>query len=465
MGVRQKMISVKRKRSIDVDMTEGAILKHLIVFAFPLLIGNLFQMLYNMVDTLVVGQFVSDEAFAAVGSLGPVTNLMIGFFMGFSSGAGVLVSKYFGAHDIENVKKTVSTTVVMTAVVAVLFTGLGLLLVEPFLNILDMPSDVEAEARTYLTIWYAGIAGLMIYNVGSALMRAVGDSRRPFIMLVVCAIVNTLLDLVFVLVFGMGVEGVALATIIAQGISALLVVILLFTTESAVKIEKKYFKYDWKIQKTIIKIGVPTALRMAITSFSNIFVQSYINGFGKAGMGGWSAYNKIDMVVLLPMQSLSLAATTFVGQNVGLGQIKRAEKGANVALAASLVATGALIVPIIIFPGFFVSIFNSNPDIIEYGALFLRLLTPFYLVWCINMVYAGALQGTGNTLVPMIIMLSSFVAFRQVYLYVMANFISDSPVAIALSFPLGWLLSSVITLIYYKKKGLAPKQKEQQVTA
>ena len=327
------------------------------------------------------------------------------------------------------------------------------------MNILDMPSDVEAEARTYLTIWYSGIAGLMIYNVGSGIMRAVGDSRRPFIMLVICAVVNTVLDLFFVLVLGMGVDGVAYATIIAQGISALLVVILLFTTESSVKIERESFAFDWQIQKAIIKIGIPTALRMAITSFSNIFVQSYINGFGKAGMGGWSAYNKIDMIVLLPMQSLSLAATTFVGQNVGIGNVKRAEKGANIALYASLVATGIIILPIISFPEFCVSIFNSNPDIIEYGALFLRLLTPFYLVWCVNMRYAGALQGTGNTLVPMMIMLSSFVAFRQAYLFVMANYISDSPIAISLGFPLGWLLSSVITFIYYKKKGLTPPER------
>lgn len=457
------MTLVKRKRSIDVDMTEGAILKHLITFAIPLLIGNLFQMLYNMVDTLVVGRFVSDEAFAAVGSLGSVTNLMIGFFMGFSSGAGVLVSKYFGAHDIKNVKRTVSTAAVMTVVMSVVFTGLGLLLIEPFLDILAMPSDVEAEARTYLTIWYSGISGLMIYNVGSGIMRAVGDSRRPFIMLVVCAVINTVLDLVFVLVFGMGVEGVALATVIAQGVSALLIIILLLTTESAVRIEKQNFKYDWQIQKTILKIGFPTALRMAITSFSNIFVQSYINDFGKAGMGGWSAYNKIDMIVLLPMQSLSLAATTFVGQNVGLGNVKRAEKGANIALYASLVATGIIILPIMIFPRFCVSIFNSNPDIIEYGALFLLLLTPFYLIWCVNMIYAGALQGIGNTLVPMVIMLTSFVAFRQAYLFVVSNYISNSPIAISLGFPLGWVLSSVITFIYYKKKGLTPPEAKRRV--
>ena len=451
------MSLLKVKRSTDVDMTEGSTFRHLIMFSLPLLFGNLFQLLYNMVDTFVVGQFVSDAAFAAVGTLGPVTNLMIGFFMGFSSGAGVVISKFFGAHRNDRVKVAVSTTVIMTLVLCVAFTVIGLLLVNPLLMILDMPENVEAEARTYLIIWFSGISGLMIYNLGAGIMRAVGDSTKPFIMLIVCAVLNAVLDLLFVLGFGMGVEGVAFATIIAQAISAILVIILMFKTESAVKIDLKNFKFDPEILKTVIVIGLPTALRMAITSFSNIFVQSYINAFGEAGMGGWSAYTKIDMIVLLPMQSLSLASTTFVGQNLGRGQIKRAEHGANVALLISLLSTAAIILPIVIFPGAFVSIFNTTPEIIEYGSLFLRILTPFYLFWCVNMIYSGALQGAGKTLVPMIIMLSSFVAFRQIYLFVVANYIDNSPVPISLSFPIGWVIAAVATFIYYKIKGLATK--------
>ena len=453
------MAALSIRRKMDVDMTEGNIFRHLITFAIPLLVGNLFQMLYNMVDTFVVGQFVSDTAFAAVGTLGAVTNLMIGFFTGFASGAGVVISKYFGSHRFDKVKDAVSTAVAMTLVLSVLFTVLGLLLVTPFLRILDMPPDVEREARTYLTIWYSGISGLMIYNMGAGIMRAVGDSKRPFIMLVICALVNTVLDLLFVLGFGMGVEGVAYATIIAQGISALLVTFLLFKNESAARIDLRCFHVDGDILLTIFKIGLPTALRMAITSFSNIFVQSYINGFGTAGMGGWSAYTKIDMIVLQPMQSLSLASTTFVGQNLGCGNVKRAEKGANSALILSLISTSVLIIPIVAFPALFVSIFNPNPEIIEYGSLFLRLLTPFYIVWCVNMIYAGALQGSGNTLAPMIIMLSSFVLFRQVYLYVVSNYISNSPIAISLCYPIGWCIASVATFVYYKLHGLEKREK------
>ena len=454
------MAAQVKNKKIDVDMTEGSIFRHLISFSLPLLFGNLFQMLYNMVDTFVVGQFVSDSAFAAVGTLGPVTNLMIGFFMGFASGAGVVISKFFGSHQKDRVKDSVSTAAILTLVMSFLFTIIGILLVSPLLKILDMPSSVEEEARTYLTIWYSGISGLMVYNMGSGIMRAVGDSKRPFIMLVVCAVVNTILDVVFVVGFGMGVEGVAYATIIAQWISALLVVILLFKTDSAVKIDLKRFKFDFRILLDIVRIGFPTAIRMSLISFSNIFVQSYINSFGEAGMGGWSAYSKVDMVLILPVQSLSLAITTFVGQNLGNNDVKRAEKGVGAAHLLAFIATAVLIVPIVAFPGVFVSIFNTNPEIIEYGSLFLRLLTPFYLFNSVNMIYSGALQGAGKSLVPMIIMISSFVAFRQVYLYVVSNYISNSPIAISISFPLGWIIAAVAAFVYYKSKGLQTKQKE-----
>jgi putative MATE family efflux protein len=300
----------------------------------------------------------------------------------------------------------------------------------------------------------------MVYNMGSAIMRAVGDSRRPFIYLVVSAVTNTVLDLLFVKVFKWGVAGVAIATIIAQGVSAVLTVISLCRNESCVKISFKGMKFHRPILKEILVIGLPAALQMTITSFSNIFVQSYINFFGKEAMGGWTAYNKIDMIVLLPMQSLALASTTFVGQNIGKNQVKRAEKGANTALLMSLAATTVLIIPIMIFSGTFIKIFNTNPDIISYGTIFLRWLTPFYLFWCVNQIYSGALRGVGKSTGPMVIMLSSFVAFRQTYLFVVSRFISNTILPIVMGFPAGWVLAAVITFIYYKVTGLKPKEKK-----
>ena len=451
------MLVKKIGKSSDVDMTEGSIPRHLILFAIPLLIGNLFQMMYNMVDTWVVGHFVSDAAFSAVGTLGSVTNLMIGCFMGLTSGAGVVISRFYGAKKYDRVKSAVNTSVVMTIILCILFTVLGLALIPVFLKILDMPTDVRAEAIVYLGIWFSGISGLMIYNMGSAIMRAVGDSRRPFVYLVVAAVTNTVLDLIFVILFKWGVAGVAIATVIAQGLSAALTVISLHKAESCVKIAFRGIKAEKELVREIVKVGFPAALQMAITSFSNIFVQSYINYFGKECMGGWTAYTKIDQIVLLPMQSLALASTTFVGQNIGQNQIKRAEKGANTALFMSFGATAVLILPIVIFSGFFVRIFNTNPEIIAYGTLFLRWLTPFYLFWCVNQVYAGALRGVGNSVAPMIIMLSCFVLFRQTYLFVVSKFISNTILPIAMGFPAGWALSAVITLIYYKTVGLTPR--------
>ncbi len=452
------MFSKAKKKSIDVDMTDGSIFKHLIMFTIPLLIGNLFQMIYNMVDTWVVGRFVSDAAFSAVGTLGSVTNLMIGFFTGLASGAGVVISRFFGARQYDRVRDTVNTAVIMTAVLCIAFTVIGLAVIPVFLLILDMPEAVNSEALTYLTIWFAGISGLMVYNMGSAIMRAVGDSRRPFIYLVVAAITNTVLDLVFVLVFKWGVAGVAIATIIAQALSAVLTVISLCRNESYVKVSFKGMKLDTNILKEIICIGFPAAFQMAITSFSNIFVQSYINYFGESVMGGWTAYSKIDQIVILPMQSLALASTTFVGQNLGLNQVKRAEKGANTAFYMSLVATVALVIPIMIFSGTFVKIFNTNPEIIDYGTLFLRTLTPFYLFWCVNQIYAGAMRGAGNSKAPMFIMLFSFVLFRQLYLFVVFNFISKEIIPISMGFPAGWAISALITFVYYRKVGLSPKE-------
>ena len=445
---------VKRGRT-DIDMTSGSITRHLIVFAIPLLLGNLFQMLYNTVDTWVVGNFVSTAAFSAVGTLASVTNLMIGFFIGLTSGAGVVISQFFGSGRYDKVRDTVGTSVVMTVVLCVVFTALGLLLIPLFLLILDMPDDVAVEATTYLSIWFSGISGLMIYNMGASILRAVGDSRRPFVFLIVSALTNTVLDLAFVLWLGMGVAGVALATIIAQGISAVLVVITLIRTDSCVKLSLGSVRLDKEILGRIIKVGIPAALQMAITSFSNMFVQSYINYFDKGAMGGWTAYTKIDQVILLPMQSLGLASTTFVGQNLGCGQLKRAEKGADTAFVMSLISTALLIVPVIIFSGPLVTFFNSDPIVYDFGVMFLRFLTPFYLFWCANQIYSGALRGAGNSLVPMIIMLGSFVVFRQVYLYIMANFISNTILPIVMAFPAGWVLAAVITYIYYRAKGLS----------
>ena len=441
-----KRLSFGRRK--DVDMTEGNITRHIISFALPLLIGNVFQQLYNTVDTWVVGNYVSNEAFSAVGTVGPIINMLIGFFMGLSSGAGVVISQYYGAKRNQEVHDTVHTAMVMTLVMGVAFTAIGLAMTPFMLRLMNTPDNVMPESTAYLTIYFSGILGLMIYNIGAGILRAVGDSQRPFYFLVVCALINTVLDLLFVLVFHMGVEGVALATVIAQSTSALLVVITLMKTDTCIKLRLRDLKINFAMLGKIFRVGIPAAIQMAITAFSNIFVQSYINYFGDNCMSGWTAYAKIDQLLFLPMQSIALASTTFVGQNLGCNQVERAKKGVSQALLIAMVSTVVLMIPVMAFASPVVAFFNSKEEVVEIGTMLLHWLSPFYVLCCFNQIYSGALRGAGNSRAPMIIMLSSFVAFRQIYLFIMARAWNEI-IPIAMSYPAGWLLCSTLTAIYY----------------
>ncbi len=443
-----------RKRN-DVDMTSGSIFRHLFYFAMPLLIGNIFQQLYNMVDSWVVGNYVSDEAFSAVGTVGPITYLLIGFFLGFSSGASVVISQFYGAKRYDKVRDAVHTAIVMTFILGIVFTVVGILMVPLMLSLMNTPEAVKPEATQYLTIYFAGILGLMIYNMGAGILRAIGDSQRPFYFLMVSAVTNIVLDLVFVLVFHMGVAGVALATVIAQALSAVLVLLTLFRTSTCVKISFSHLRLNKEMLAKIVTLGIPAALQMAITSFSNVFVQSYINYFDTYAMGGWTAYSKIDQLILLPMQSIALASTTFVGQNLGIGNEERARKGVRTALLMAVVSTIILMIPVMIFAPQAVWFFNKKDEVIAFGTLFIRWLSPFYVLCCVNQIYAGALRGAGNTKAPMIIMLISFVGFRQLYLFVMKNFISNTILPISMSYPAGWLLCSTLMFIYFRRAKLS----------
>ena len=436
------------QRRKDVDMTQGNITRHIISFALPLLIGNVFQQLYNTVDTWVVGNYVSNEAFSAVGTVGPIINMLIGFFMGLSSGAGVVISQYYGARRYEEVHDTVHTAMVMTLIMGVAFTAIGLAMTPFMLRLMNTPENVMRESTAYLTIYFSGILGLMVYNIAAGILRAVGDSQRPFYFLVVCAVMNTVLDLVFVLVFHMGVEGVALATILSQGTSAVLVVITLMRTDSCIKLRIRDLRLNFAMLGKIFRVGIPAAIQMAITAFSNIFVQSYINYFGDNCMSGWTAYAKIDQLLFLPMQSIALASTTFVGQNLGRNQVDRAKQGVRQALIIAIISTLILMVPVMVFASPVVAFFNSKAEVVQIGTMLLHWLSPFYVLCCFNQIYSGALRGAGNSRAPMIIMLSSFVAFRQVYLFIMAR-VCNEIIPIAMSYPAGWLLCSTLTTIYY----------------
>ena len=431
-----------------MDMTQGTIWKQLIYFAFPLLIGNLFQQLYNTVDSVVVGNFVSTEALAAVGSVTPIINMLVGFFSGLATGAGVVISQFFGAKNGQMLHKAVHTTLLMTVGLGVIFTFIGIFMTPLMLNLMSTPADVFDGAALYLRIYFGGVLGLMLYNMVSGILRAVGDSKRPLYFLILSSLLNVVLDLAFVLIFHWGIAGVAIATIIAQFISAFLLLVVLARSDEDYKLVLRDLKMDTEILKRIVRIGLPAGLQMAVTSFSNVFVQSYINRFGSACMAGWTSYSKIDQFVLLPMQSLSLSATTFVGQNLGAGNLSRAKKGTRVSMAISVAITAVLTVLLIAFSSQLLMLFNQDENVLYYGNIFIRYLAPFYVICCINQIFAGSLRGAGDATGPTIIMLLSFVVFRQIYLFVGSQFF-DSIIFVGLGYPAGWLVCSVFMAIHY----------------
>ena len=342
-------------------MTEGNITKLLITFALPLFVGNLFQQFYNTVDSIVVGNFVSKTALAAVGSTDCIINTIIGFFTGLSTGAGVVIAHSFGSGNDKALHRAVHTTIALTLVLSVVFTIAGLLLSPVFLQLMDTPEDVLPEASQYLRIYFAGVSGLMLYNMGSGILRAVG-------------------------------------------------------------------------------------------------VQSYINHFGSSCMAGWTTYGKLDKFCLLPIQSIGLAVTTFVGQNLGADNMKRARKGTTVALFISIATALILMAPVIIFAPFLASLFTNEPEVLTYGIHFIRLMMPFYLAISFNQIFANALRGAGNSVTPMVIMMGSFIVFRQIYLYFISKYFNNIT-ATALGYPLGWVLCSILLIIYYWKVGLNVKKK------
>ena len=432
------------------DMTQGTIWKHLLAFALPLMIGNLFQQLYNTVDSIVVGQFVSKQALAAVGSTTSIINMLVGFFSGVSVGAGVIISQRFGAKDPEGVHKAVHTTISLTLIIGLVGTVVGIVLAPIMLTLMKTPQDVFVEAKAYLQIYFGGISGLMLYNMGSGILRAVGDSRRPLYFLVFSSIVNIVLDLLFVLGFHMGVEGVAYATVIAQFSSAALIYFTLYRTHDVHRFQPKKLRIYPEMVRSIIRVGLPAGLQQALTAFSNVFVQGYINSFGTNCVAGWSCYHRIDQFILLPMQSISMASTTFVGQNIGHRDLERTEKGIRTAVTLSIIVTGCLIGLVVIFCAPLIKIFNDDPGVVEYGVMFIRLISPFYLIICFNQIYAGALRGAGDAKAPMVIMLFSFVLFRQLYLAIGTQFI-NTEWFVGLGYPAGWIMCSTLQLLYYYK--------------
>ena len=433
-------------------MTRGSIPRLLINFAIPLLIGNVFQQLYNTVDTVIVGNYVSLQALAAVGCTGPIINALIGLFSGLSSGATVVISQYYGAKDEEKLHNAVQTTMALTLAVCVLLTVLGVTTTPFLLRLMETPEDVFSAAEQYLTLYFWGVSGMLLYNIGAGILRAVGDSTRPLYFLIFSALTNTVLDVVFVRYMSMGIAGAAIATVASQFLSAILVLLLLSRAKTAYQVDLRHLRVTGSILRRICAIGVPAALQMAITSVSNIFVQAYVNRFESACMAGWTAYNRVDAFAMLPMMSLSIAISTFVGQNLGAGDVRRARDAAKHGMLMGLVMLLVLLTPLMLFAPQLTALFNRDPEVVYYGTLFITLMVPFRFFSALNQVYAGAMRGAGDSRGPMFIMLFALVGIRQLYLYIATRF-AYTVYVVGLGYPVGWIFGSILGGLYYHRSG------------
>ena len=440
------------------DMTEGAIIKQITLFALPLMLGNIFQMLYNTVDSIVVGNFVGKQALAAVGSTTMIVNMLVFFFNGFSTGAGVIIANLFGARNLEKLHRTIETTMAATFLLSALFTLAGVAAGKPMLRFMATPEDVFGEATIYLQIYIGGISGLLVYNMGSGILRAVGDTMRPLYFLILTSVVNIVLDLLFVVVLRWGIAGVAWATILSQFLSAALTLMLLTRSRDIYRLTWGDLKIDRGILGEIFAVGLPAGIQSVITAFSNVFVQSYVNFFGSSCMAGWSCYNKLDQFVMLPMQSMAMAATTFVSQNIGAGRQRRADQGTVITVSMSVGVTAVIVTLLCLFAAPAVRMFSPDQSVIDYGVLFIRANCFFLLFNCVNHVLAGALRGRGDSKGPMMIMLLAFVGIRQIYLFVVTRFVANTPFLVGFGYPVGWTTCCVIELTYFFLRWRKPKK-------
>jgi putative MATE family efflux protein len=431
-------------------LTEGKISKSIIYFAFPIFLGNLFQQLYNIVDSLVVGNVLGKEALAAVSSTGSLIFLIVGFINGIFVGAGVTIARYFGANNKEKLSLAVHTTIAFGFIAGIIVTILGVGFSPHLLRLMGTPPDVYAEAVTYLRIYFLGGIGIVMYNACMGVFQAIGDSKHPLYYLIVAAITNIILDILFVAVFNFGVGGAAFATIISQFISAILGFIKLTRVDGDYKLYIKKIKINTSMLKQLLKMGLPTGVQNSVIAFANVIVQSNINAFGSIAMAGSGAYTKLEGFGFMPITSFSVALTTFIGQNLGAKKYDRVKKGARFGVIAGVSLAEIIGILIWIFAPTLISFFNSQPEVIEQGVLRARVICLFYFLLAFTHCLSGILRGAGKTNIPMIVMLVSWCIIRISYITITVKIIPDIRV-IYWAYPITWTISSLAFLIYYKK--------------
>lgn len=431
-------------------MTAGSISRRMIFFALPLLLGNLFQQMYNTVDSLIVGNFLGSSALAAVSSSGSLIFMLIGFLSGISSGAGVIVSRYFGAEDAKGVHRAVHTTVAFGLVAGALMTVAGVLLSPQILRWMGTPESVMPESVTYLKIYFSGSLGFVMYNIFVGILQAVGDSRHPLYYLMISSVINLVLDVVLIKDFHTGVGGAALATVISQVFSAILCFIQLLRTDDSYRLQVTKIRFDLKMLGQIVRIGLPSGVQNSIIAFANVVVQSYINAFGEMAMAGYGAYSKIEGFAFLPINSFTMAMTTFVGQNLGAGQLERTKRGARFGSLAAVILAELIGIVVFILAPQLIAAFDSTPEVVRFGVEKARTAALFYCLLAYSHSVASILRGARKAIVPMIIMMSFWCVIRVAFLAVSIP-LTHSIQMVYVVYPLTWALSSIAFFFYYRR--------------
>lgn len=432
------------------SLTEGNIQKSILHFALPIFLGNLFQQLYNVMDSLVVGNFVGKQALAAISSTGSLIFLLVGFFGGMFSGVGVVISKFFGAKDYENVKKSVGNAVAFALVSGIILSIVGVILTPHILKLMGTPDSVFAEASAYVKTYFSGIIFIILYNAANGIYQAVGDSKHPLYYLLVSSVINVLLDLLFVAVFQMGVQGAAIATVIAQALSVILAYSRLFHINEVYQLELKGIRFCKRIIRQMLLIGFPSGIQNSVIALANVVVQSNINVFGDTAMAGCGAYSKIEGFAFIPITSFMISMTTFISQNLGARQYERVKKGARFGIISSCLMAEVVGLTFYLFAPQLISFFSSEADVIAVGTKQAHTITLFYFLLAFSHCLAGILRGAGKSAIPMVTMLLCWCLIRVTYIMIMTQLIDDIQV-IFWAYPLTWFLSSTIFLIYYHK--------------
>ncbi len=431
-------------------LTEGSFRRRIIGFAVPIFIGYLFQQLYNTADSLIVGNYLGENALAAVSSNGAFIYLFVGFFMGFATGAGVVIARHIGAGDAHHTSLAVHTTVAMGLVFSAIVSVGGVLITPSVLRWMGTPPEVFTESSKYLKIYFAGGTGLVMYNILVGILQASGDSRHPLVYLIVSSLVNVALDVLFVAGFKMGVEGAAYATIISQFLSMVLVAVRLMRSDSAIRVDVRRIRFDGESLRFIVRNGLPTALQACVIDLSNLLIQSYINSFGGLAMAGIGASTKVEGFAFLPVTAFQMSLTTFVSQNMGAKQYDRVRRGIRFGLTCAIAIIELLGAVLFLLAPQIVGLFNRNPEVVAFGVGRARVCALFYCLVGFSHVASAVMRGLGKPVTPMVIMLTCWCAVRILVLFTLGQALHDIRLAYWI-YPFTWALSSAVYAVLLKR--------------